>query len=230
VSDPAAPRRVATIPGGGSTVSALAFSPVAPVLAATGSFPQKTFLWNVASPAKPAALPSLNGGSQSVAFSPDGNILATLDQDVRAGRAPDNEVQLWDVASSENPAAAATVNVPDMFSASVAVSADGRLLAVTGTLIGSSSQTVLWNMASPRTPVALSRLKGPTGSVALARQGRRQLWPLPGRAPSRSGTSPIRPARRSWARRSSATPATPRGTSRRSVIPRSRGKACWYAG
>ena len=95
VSDPAAPRRVATIPGGGSTVSAVAFSPVAPVLAATGSFPQQTFLWNVASPAKPAALPSLNGGSQSVAFSPDGNILATLDQDVRASRAPDNEVQLW---------------------------------------------------------------------------------------------------------------------------------------
>ena len=123
-------------------------------------------------PCETGGAPVAERGSQSVAFSPDGNILATLDQDVRASRAPDNEVQLWDVASPENPAAAATVNVPDVFSDSVAVSADGRLLAVTGTLIGSSSQTVLWNIASPRNPVALSRLKGPTGSVALARQGR----------------------------------------------------------
>jgi WD40 repeat protein len=180
VSDPAAPRRVATIPGSESTVSALVFSPVAPVLAATGAFPGQTDLWNVANPAKPAELPLLTGGSQSVAFSPDGNILATLDQDVRATRAPDNEVQLWDVASPEEPAAAATTNVPDVSSLGVAVSADGRLLAVTGTLIGSSSRTVLWNIANPRNPVALSGLKGPTGSVTLARHGRRQLLAVAG--------------------------------------------------
>src|SRR5207247_8690769 len=99
------PRRTAAISASGPAVSALAFSPTAPILAATGSYPGQTLLWNVTNPAHPAALPALKGGSRCVAFSPDGNILATLDQAVSNSRAPVDEVQLWDVADPENPAA-----------------------------------------------------------------------------------------------------------------------------
>jgi hypothetical protein len=139
-------------------------------------------------------------------------------------------VQLWDVASPENPAAAATVNVPDVFSASVAVSADGRLLAVTGTLIGSSSQTVLWNIASPRTPVALSRLKGPTGSVALTRQGRRQLLAVAGEGAVAlwDVTDPARPSFLGQAVISH--PGNPEGDITAFGHTKIQGKACWYAG
>jgi WD40 repeat protein len=175
VTDGTGPRRIATISLRASAVSALAFSPTVPLLAATGSFPGQTLLWNVTNPAHPVALPPLNGGSLCVAFSPDGKTLVTLDQAVRATRAPDNEIELWDVANPENAAAAATVVVPDTFSGTVAVTPDGRLLAVTGIPAGSSSETFLWNIADIRNPVALPGLKGPGATVALTRQGRRQL-------------------------------------------------------
>ena len=108
----AKPRRIATIAASGPSVSALAFSPTAPFLAATGSYPGQTLLWNVADPARPAALPSLKGGSLSVAFSPDGKTLATPDQAVQSARAQDNEVDLGCLFDPENTAAAATVDVP----------------------------------------------------------------------------------------------------------------------
>lgn len=170
-----APRRIASIPVSGPTIAALSFSPTAPILAATGSYPSTTSLWNVADPAHPAAAPSLSGGSLCVAFSPDGKVLATLDQAARSSRGADDEVQLWDVADPEHPAASGTVQVPDAYPPSVAASPDGGLLAVSGIPVGSSSETLLWNIGNIRHPVALPGLKSPGSTAALTRHGRRQL-------------------------------------------------------
>ena len=95
VGNPRAPRRLTAIASGLSNVAAVAFSPTAPLLAATGSFASATALWNIADPGRPASLPSLKGGSLCLAFSPDGQTLATLDQAVRATRSLDDEVELW---------------------------------------------------------------------------------------------------------------------------------------
>src|SRR5205823_1821534 len=90
-------------------------------------------------------------------------------------RAPDNEVQLWDVADPENAAASATVHAPDTASGAVAVTPDGRLLAVTGIVARSGSETLLWNIADIRHPVALPGLKGVGTTAALTRQGQHYL-------------------------------------------------------
>lgn len=178
----AKPRRIATIPVSGPSISALAFSPSTPLLAATGSYAAQTLLWNVANPARPAALPALHGGSLRVAFSPDGSILATLDQTVPATRAPDNEVQLWDVADPENTRALATVDGPfGAYAGETAVTPDGRLLAAAGIPAGSGQErTLLWNIADIRHPVALPALRSPGTTVALARQGSHYLLAVGG--------------------------------------------------
>jgi WD40 repeat protein len=171
----AKPRRIATIVASGPSVSALAFSPTAPLLAATGPYAGQTLLWNVADPARPAALPSLKGGSLCVAFSPDGKTLATLDQTILSARAPDNEVELWNVSDPENMAASATVDVPSTYVGGAAVTPDGRLLAIAGVPAGSVLETLLWDIADIRNPVAEPALRSPGTTVALARQGQRYL-------------------------------------------------------
>ena len=99
VGNPRAPRRLTAIASGLSNVAAVAFSPTAPLLAASGSFASATALWNIADPGRPSSLPSLKGGSLCLAFSPDGQTLATLDQAVRATRSPDDEVELWSIGA-----------------------------------------------------------------------------------------------------------------------------------
>ena len=140
----------------------------------TASRDGKARIWSVAT-GKLLRTLEARGWLAAVAYSPDGKTLATLDQTARGNtRAPDNEVQLWDVADPENAAASATVHAPDTASGAVAVTPDGRLLAVTGIVARSGSETLLWNIADIRHPVALP---GRSRESSVPSPGRRAHCP-----------------------------------------------------
>jgi eukaryotic-like serine/threonine-protein kinase len=107
-------------------------------------------LWDVSDPAHPAALgqplTGLTFGFNSVAFSPDGHILA-------AGNEL-STVQLWDVADPARPVALGQpLTSPTAGVNSVAFSPDGHTLAS-----GSDLSTVqLWDVTDPARAVALGQ-------------------------------------------------------------------------
>ena len=148
VTDPRKPQRLAAISSGPAAVAAVAFSPAAPLLAATGPYPGTTYLWNITNPDRPAALPSLPKGSLCVTFSPDGRILATPDQAVRETRAQDDEVELWNVIDPQNPAAFATADFQPYLGGNwVVMSPDARLMAAIGGAFNKTlSAAQLWNL------------------------------------------------------------------------------------
>ncbi|MCX5400636.1 hypothetical protein [Streptomyces sp. NBC_00102] len=107
-------------------------------------------------------LPGPRGAVQTVAYSPDGHMLA-------AGNADRNLVRLWDVSDPSRPTALGKPvpvdrSVNDI--RSLAFSPDGRVLAVGGHTIhngdaGSGGFVDLWSLTSPSHPVLLGRLKSP---------------------------------------------------------------------
>jgi WD40 repeat protein len=184
IGNPRKPRLLAGIASGQPSIAAVAFSPTAPLLAATGPSPGTTYLWNIADPERPAALPALNGGSLCLAFSPDGQTLATLDQDqaVRATREPDDEVELWSVADPTTPAALATVKIPSgPVADSVALSPDARVLAVADAAdIASHLYAQLWDLSDAQRPAALWNLPAAGSTAALALDGHHLLLAVGG--------------------------------------------------
>jgi hypothetical protein len=128
------------------------------------------------------SLPPLTGGSLCLAFSPDGQVLATLDQTVRATRSLDNEVEPWNVADPQTPAAVATTDIPLAPDAGeAALSPDTSLLAVADAgEVSSREAAELWNLSDSQRPDALWYLAAPGGTVAMASDGPRRLLAVGG--------------------------------------------------
>jgi WD40 repeat protein len=174
--------------GPASYVNTVAYSPDGRILAA-GSGDDKVWLWNVADPAHPVQLGWLltgpaaqplaivSGGVASVAFSPDGRILA-------AGGS-DDKVWLWNVADPAHPVQLGQpLTGPANVVCSVRFSPDGRTLAA-GSVDG---DVWLWNVADPAHPALLgqpltgangpvfSAVFSPDGRTLAAGTGHDQVW------------------------------------------------------
>ncbi|MGV9386639.1 nSTAND1 domain-containing NTPase [Nonomuraea sp. NPDC003707] len=126
-----------------------------------------------------AVLPNPESGVWSVAFSPDGRILAAASTPDALGNEGRGKVQLWDVATRRQ---IGTLADPDGEVYSVAFSPDGRVLATTssGASItrGSRSKTELnsvvrlWDVATRRQIGTLADPDGDVYSVAFSPDGR----------------------------------------------------------
>jgi WD40 repeat protein len=157
ISTPEAPESLISIhfPGFNDTVNCLAFSPDGDILAA--GIESSIFFFDVTSPGSPKQLgKSLSmsmgykidklyygtlGYIESIAFSPDGSILAS-------GNSEDT-ILLWDVSSPESPKQLGEpLTVHSDWVRSVAFSPDGKILA-------SASQDntiILWDVSDPEKP------------------------------------------------------------------------------
>lgn len=109
-----------TFTGHRDVIYALALSPDGKTLA-TGSYDQKTKLWNVADATERKTLHGHNGAVFALAFRPDGKLIASA--------SADRTVKLWDVASGERRD---TLSQPGKEQFAVAWSADGKRLAAAG--------------------------------------------------------------------------------------------------
>ncbi|MGV9271214.1 nSTAND1 domain-containing NTPase [Kitasatospora sp. NPDC003701] len=108
---------------GPNALAAVAFSSQGHLLATTVQG-GKTQLWDVADPANPANPAALDTGYKSIAFSPDGSMLAAGSQ---------REVGLWRVGDPAHPDAVRVAMEGSANVSAVAFSRDGRRLAYGGT-------------------------------------------------------------------------------------------------
>ena len=157
VTDPAHPRRLATMHDSGTYVFSAVFSPDGRTLAAA-SADNLTRLWNVSQPNRPTRVGKPLGGlasyAISVAFSPDGRTLAV-------GSA-DKTTRLWNVTDPARPARLGRpLTGPGGYVYSVAFSPDGKTLAT-----GATDGTVwLWHVTDPARPGLVAALTGPAQQV-----------------------------------------------------------------
>ncbi len=167
VANAASPVRLSTVPVvanvAGSQQFPVAVSPSGQ-LVATGSADGRVRLWDIANPRHPVLEADvLVGGHaiQSVAFSPDGQLLAAASTP-RVSSQGGALVQLWDVSDPAAPALRATLTGSPM--RSVAFSPVGHLLLAAGT----GEQLSAWevpNVGQPTTfPVNNTVSSGPTDS------------------------------------------------------------------
>ena len=159
----------------------LAFSPDGRTLATGGALR----LWNVAVPAHPALLAqTLTGdavgagqGAVSLSFDADGHTLAIMENGPTH-----NAISLWDVADPSHPIMMGTrVSAPDFNFDTVAISPDGRALAVLA-----AGNVQLWDVSDPNHPADVGQLSGqqaaavtfsPVGNTLAVSTGATiQLW------------------------------------------------------
>ena len=161
------------VAAGAGFVNSVAFSPVGHLMA-SGNADGTVRLWNVADPAHPSPLgqplPSGPGAGfgpavvLSVAFSPDGHMLASGDNG--------GTIQLWDVADPAHPRLLGQIPPGSYTIDSLAFSPDGHTLAGGD---ASSGTVWLWDVADPaRHRLLAPILAGGTAvvSVALSPGGR----------------------------------------------------------
>ncbi len=161
------------VAAGAGFVNSVAFSPVGHLMA-SGNADGTVRLWNVADPAHPSPLgqplPSGPGAGfgpavvLSVAFSPDGRMLASGDNG--------GTIQLWDVADPAHPRLLGQIPPGSYTIDSLAFSPDGHTLAGGD---ASSGTVWLWDVADPaRHRLLAPILAGGTAvvSVALSPGGR----------------------------------------------------------
>ncbi|MFJ8082937.1 AAA family ATPase [Streptomyces sp. NPDC096205] len=155
VSDPASPRRLATLDPGGTF--ALAFSRDGRTVATVPAGAPVT-LWDVSDPVRPrtvgtAAGPMAGRGSvQHLAFRPDGKLLAvvaSIDDGLGA------RVDLWNTSDRRHPVLLGTIDddAGDRIR-SAEFSPDGRLLAVGGLY----DAAAVWDVSDPARPVRRAAL------------------------------------------------------------------------
>ena len=144
--------RIATLEGHTDVVEWVAFSPDGTRLA-SGSHDGTANLWDVATEQRIATLPGdADSRVVSVAFSPDGKVLASVS----------SRVSLWDVATEQR---IATFRGDQPLS--VAFSPDGNILAV-----GTWNSTIeLWDVATRQRSATLQGHTGAVTSVAFSRDG-----------------------------------------------------------
>jgi WD40 repeat protein/transcriptional regulator with XRE-family HTH domain len=216
VTDPAQPRKLATLRGFTSYVFSVAFNRAGTMVAAASG--DKTVrLWNITDPARPTELGGALTGpantAYSVAFDPARPVLAV-------GSA-DRTVRLWNIADPAHPKQLGRpLTGPASYVYSIAFNPAGTMLAA-----GSTDDSVwLWNVTNPDQPSPLATLTGPTdhvytvafspgGSVLAAgsADGSVHLWDTSTAAAApaggRLGGAPL--ARAEWARYLPGTPYRP---------------------
>jgi WD40 repeat protein len=145
---------------------------------AAGSADGTVRLWNTADPADPRAVgPPLVAGIgnvASVAFSPDGSVLAAggstlLSSDNTLVPGGGGRVRLWNVGDPDDPRPLGPpLTGNDLQVLSVAFSPDGSVLATTGSGTGATTTIQLWDIADPAAPRPLGQpLAGPSTGVDL---------------------------------------------------------------
>ena len=149
-------------------ITELAFSPDSRLLASAGEGNVVT-LWDVETGAEASRLTDLRWPVYSVAFSPDGALLAT------GGGAPNNrpgaqgELKLWDVAKQS---VVATLDGHVGAVLAVCFSPDGQELAT-----GGLDETIrLWDVKSPRGRLTMSGLSNCVQALAFSPDGRTLAW------------------------------------------------------
>jgi WD40 repeat protein len=158
VHSPTQPRLFSAFPAEGPLGIAVAISPDGSVLAASGTG-TAVQLWDITTPGHPRKLAALAGSAaDALAFSPDGNLLAS-------GSQGDFDVRLWDVTHPARPHARAILPGHTGPVDALAFSPDGHTLAS-----GSEDDTAkLWDLADPLQPSNIATLSGHAGFVkALA--------------------------------------------------------------
>ena len=165
VSRPRHPARLATLPAtDGGLLWGQTFSPDGRILA-TAHY-DRIFLWDVASPARPRLLRSLDasvtspaqaavGNSdqvpfspQDLAFSPDGNILASA--------TGTDQVTLWNVTDPAHAYHMATISGAGDFIQAFAFSPRGNLLAA----VTYHGTVLVYSLADPARPARVATVRG----------------------------------------------------------------------
>ena len=153
-----------------SEALSLTFSPVGKILAA-GEYDNRIQLWDLSDPSAPRALgktlTELPGPVDSLAFSPDGKLLAAEGMCVSASANPcPPAITLWDTASPASPRAVTSAfGGPGPIFAAVAFSPDGKRLAAN--LAGQSLG--LWDLSDLAQPRLLgSPLAASSAALGLA--------------------------------------------------------------
>ncbi len=165
LTDPARPRPVVSFVGATDALTTIAISRDGATLAA-GSYDHTASLWDIHDPARPRRLATLADHAttvRAVAFAGDRTTLVTADEGLVGASDQDATVDRWNVAGRAAPALMTRLPGGIGALAGVAVSPDGRTLALAG--YGGVS---VWDVADPTRPIRTAVDTGHTGSGANA--------------------------------------------------------------